>query len=657
MELENPERIPLSGIKAARFSLLKLARRVNSVEMRRWVLIWMMVLAAVGILGCSGGENGESEVSSPVSELATEPVVEEPAVTPAPVPTESSKATATAVEGENGQITGEDVLATAFDQWGSTCLNDAYPENAPQLDDVADTDLSTDPNGLEFVTIKDGEGAQPKLDWEVDVQYTGWLEDGCIFDSSYTRSQSAVFPVGAVIPGWQMTLTQMKIGERRRVVIPPDLAYGVEGSPPVIPANATLTFDIILVSGTNPDAANAAATQVADDLLVQATALAKVYDADAAPFEPILVDYVTDAQGFLGSIPEGELTCMIAYAGSPEVMAQFFSSATRPNTVLLERFDECLSNATTRNIAAGRIAIIGTSLSDETLECVGETLENPTLKPLFGVFDAAQVSEEWISAHFCMNADERTEFEKALFADQPNRTDIGSGKTFIDVQECMVDELGAELYFEPVQQPNTADREVMEAFFTNFTPFMIADIKCRQGDVGHAMADGSTMSVEAAQCAADRLGPIRFGEVFLDRTWVPTAEEHIEVTTIFNECGVTTDFLDLPDSLGNVDVSDLSCLLEELTNSDDPSETSVRAFGEFGARNQIKAGDFVALLFSAETCDLKLAGIPQDAELGDTSAMCILDKVDPSLYEGGATAVIPAFDTAVAASADCFADQ
>ena len=656
MELENSERIPLSGIEVARFSLSEFARGVNSVGMRRGVLVCVMMLMLVGIISCSGGENNESEVSSPVLELATQPAVEEPTVTPAPVPTDPPDPTDTAEAGDNGQITSEEVLATVFDQWGSTCLNNAYPENAPQLDDVAETEFSTDPNGLQFVTIQDGEGAQPKLDWEVDVQYTGWLEDGCIFDSSYTRSQPAVFPVGAVIPGWQMTLTQMKMGERRRVVIPPDLAYGAAGSPPVIPANATLTFDIILVSGVNPEAANAAATQVADDLLVQATALAKVYDADAAPFEPVLIDYVTDVQGFLSTIPEGELTCMVAHAGSPEVMAQFFASATRPNTVLLERFDECLSDSTTRNIAAGRIAIIGTGVSDETMECVGKTLENPTLKPLFGVFDAAQVSEEWISSHFCMNADERVEFEKALFADQPNQTQIGSGKTFIDVQECMVDELGAELYFAPVQQPNTADRDAMEVFFTNFTPFLIADIKCRQGDAGYALPDGTTILERDAQCVADALGPVRFGEVFLDRIWVPTTEEHIEVATVFNECGVTTDFLDLPKSLGNVVVSDLSCLLEELTNSDDPSQTSVRAFGEFGARNQIKAGDFVALIFGAQTCGLELSGIPQDAELGDTAAMCILDKVDASLYEGGAVAVIPAFDAAVAASADCFSD-
>lgn len=609
-------------------------------------------LAFIAAVGCSS-----DEVVDPTSEP-----VEEPAPTVAPVPTDPPATTApesdsTMEAGANGQITSEDVLATAFDEFGATCLNAAYPEQAPQLDEVSDSDFTTDPNGLEFVTILEGEGAQPKLNWEVDVQYTGWLDDGCIFDSSYTRSQPAVFPVNAVIPGWQMTLTQMKAGERRRVVIPPDLAYGVAGSPPVIPPNSTLTFDIILVSGTNPDAANAAATQVADDFLVQATALARTYDADAAPFEPIMVDYVTDPQGFLAALPEGEVTCMIAYAGDPDTMYQFFTVGSQPPIRLLEKFDECLSDSTTRNIAAGRIAIVGTNLSDETLECIGDTLANPTIKPLFGVFDEARVSEEWISSHFCLNAEERQDFEERLFADQPNRAEVGSGKTFIDVQECMVDELGAEAYFEPVRQPNTAEREAMEEFFTNFTPFLIADIKCRQGDAGYPIADGTIMLEDEARCVADALGPVRFGEVFLDRIWVPTNEDHIEVTDVFNDCGVVTDYLDLPESVGHIGSSDLSCLLGELDNSDDPSQTSARAFAEFGVRNQIKAGDFVTLLFGAQSCGIDVEGIPDGADIGDTAAMCILDKVDASLYAGGAPAVMPAFDTAVAGSADCFSGQ
>ena len=255
---------------------------------------------------------------------------------------------------------------------------------------------------------------------------------------------------------------------------------------------------------------------------------------------------------------------------------------------MLNQFDECLSETTTRNIAAGRINIIGANLSSDTLSCIGETLEDPTLKPLFGIFDATNVSEQWITAHFCLDTAEREEFEAALFANQPNRTPIGSGKTFIDVQECMVDELGAVSYFAPVVQPETADRAAMETFFTNFTPFMIADIKCRQGDIGHQMEDASTMTGDAARCVVDALGPIKFGEVFLDRIWVPTNEEHFEVASTFNDCGTTTDFLNLPTSLGNVENAQLSCLLDELDNAAEPSQTSVRAFTQIGTRNNAK---------------------------------------------------------------------
>ena len=339
------------------------------------------------VASCSG--DGEPTVV-PTSAL--------PDATVAPTP-EPAEATATPdvlgevggeigddAAGENGdEITREDVLATVFEDWGSTCLNNAYPPNAPQLDDVSTEDLSTDPNGLEFMTIQEGEGAKPKLDWEVDVQYTGWLEDGCIFDSSYTRSEPTVFPVNAVIPGWQMAITQMKVGERRRVVIPPDLAYGADGSPPVIPGNATLTFDIILIGGTDPNAARVEATQAAEDLLAQATMEAAEFDAASAASEPIMVDYVQNVAGFLDALPAGEVTCMTAYAGGIERVEEIFASRFQPPSGLIAQFDECMSDVSTRNTAVGRIAIIGPGLSDDTIACIGETIENPTLKPLFGI--------------------------------------------------------------------------------------------------------------------------------------------------------------------------------------------------------------------------------------------------------------------------------
>ena len=645
-------RSQLSSIAPSRLSdsLLKLRTGFNRpLGLLAVLFAWMLVLLVAA--SCSGD-----------SEPTVVPTSALPAATVAPTP-EPAAATATpdaSVEtaGENGdEITSDDILATVFEDWGSTCLNNVYPPNAPQLDDVTADDLSTDPNGLEFATIQEGEGAKPKLDWEVDVQYTGWLEDGCIFDSSYTRSEPTVFPVNAVIPGWQMAITQMNIGERRRVVIPPDLAYGEAGSPPVIPANATLTFDIILIGGTNPDAARVEATQVAEDLLTQATAEAADFDAGSAAFEPIMVDYVQDVAGFLAALPAGEVTCMTAYAGGIERVEEIFSSRFQPPSGLIAQFDECMSDVSTRNTAVGRIAIIGPGLSDDTVACIGETIENPTLKPLFGIFDSAEVSGEWISAHFCLTPDERLAFEEALFANQPDRQASGSGGTFIDVQECMVDELGASRYFDPVVQPDTADREAMDVFFTNFTAFLIADIHCRQGEEGYALPDGTVMSEEAAQCVADSLGPIRFGEVLLDRVWVPTAEDHAEVVEAYAGCDVQTDFLGLPESFGNLESNELSCLLSELSNHEDPRQTSLRAFAEMGERAEFKAGDLVTVLFGADRCGIEIPGLPDGAEVSDTALMCVTGKIDTELYTQGREAVIAAFDEALRNSADCFEDQ
>ena len=631
--------------------------RIDGLAIVQSIIITVAIALVFAFAAACASDEEPTQPSTSTVQPTDELVA--PTATAAPVPTDvPEKSEPAGADGDgtaNGSVlTEDDVLATVFDEWGSTCLNEAYPPHAPQLDEVDENDFSTDANGLRFVTISEGEGAQPKLTWEVDVQYTGWLEDGCIFDSSYTRSEPSVFPVNAVIPGWQMALTQMKIGERRRVVIPPDLAYGPTGSPPVIPGDATLTFDIILISGTDPDAAASLATQTADDLLLQATAESAEFDAGAQKFEPNIVDYVQDVKGFLAAIPRGEITCMTAYAGSIEGVEGVFSGQGRQSSAIIEQFDECLSDNTTRNVAAGRILIINPELSDDTISCIEDKLESPTLKPLFGIFDDATVSEQWISSHFCLNADERMAFEEKLFADQPDRELIEAGRTFIDVQECMVGELGAAKYFEPVRQPDTANREAMGQFYANFTEFMIADIRCRQGDDGYELFDGTKMSESAAVCIVEELGEYRFGEVLLDRIWVPTVEEHFAVATAYTECGVPTDFLGLPEGLDNLEGSDLSCILEELDNSDNPRETSLRAFSDIGARNDIKSGDFVALLFGAESCGLELSGVPAGEDISDSAATCIIEKVDSSLIVQGRAAVMPSFEQALQDSADCF---
>uniref|UniRef100_A0A023FNR3 peptidylprolyl isomerase n=1 Tax=Amblyomma cajennense TaxID=34607 RepID=A0A023FNR3_AMBCJ len=81
------------------------------------------------------------------------------------------------------------------------------------------------------------------------MHYRGTLEDGTEFDSSYNRGEPLTFTLGSgqVIRGWDQGLLAMCVGEKRKLVIPPDLAYGSRGAPPTIPGDATLTFEVELV--------------------------------------------------------------------------------------------------------------------------------------------------------------------------------------------------------------------------------------------------------------------------------------------------------------------------------------------------------------------------------------------------------------------------
>jgi FKBP-type peptidyl-prolyl cis-trans isomerase FkpA len=109
---------------------------------------------------------------------------------------------------------------------------------------------TTTSSGLQVIDEAVGSGQEAKTGDTVSVNYTGWLADGTKFDSSYDRNQTFDFTLGAgnVIKGWDEGVVGMKVGGKRKLIIPPDLAYGASGYPPVIPANATLTFEIELVA-------------------------------------------------------------------------------------------------------------------------------------------------------------------------------------------------------------------------------------------------------------------------------------------------------------------------------------------------------------------------------------------------------------------------
>ena len=170
-----------------------------------------LLLAAVSILAGCGGEVANSGA-------ATGPAT----------------ATSAANQGNTSQCNPQGI---------DSSVTDRGP--ADNFSEGADLAGSTTPDGLKIVDLKQGTGASVQPNQCITVQYTGWLENGTKFDSSRDRVGGFQFVVGAgnVIPGWDKGIPGMKVGGRRRLVIPAALGYGASGQGS-IPPNSTLVFDV-----------------------------------------------------------------------------------------------------------------------------------------------------------------------------------------------------------------------------------------------------------------------------------------------------------------------------------------------------------------------------------------------------------------------------
>jgi peptidylprolyl isomerase len=139
------------------------------------------------------------------------------------------------------------IVAVSFATCFTACTKPK--RDVAKLVELQQMDTIKTASGLEYADITVGTGASPVQGSRVTVHYTGVLENGKKFDSSVDRDEPFVFPIGMgqVIAGWDEGVMSMKVGGKRRLIIPSNLGYGTRGAGGVIPPNATLIFDVELL--------------------------------------------------------------------------------------------------------------------------------------------------------------------------------------------------------------------------------------------------------------------------------------------------------------------------------------------------------------------------------------------------------------------------
>jgi FKBP-type peptidyl-prolyl cis-trans isomerase len=224
--------------------LLRQARR------RRRQRIWTSIIASVAIivlavLGIIEYQNYSAARQASANATATALAHKDATATAIVV---SRNATATAIVLSRDATATEAAMPACLSKLKPTPTPTAGPASPPK---VTGTPVTL-PDGLQYIDLQVGCGPAAKNGSNITVEYTGWLQSsGKKFDSSYDRKGSPFsFPLGQgqVIKGWDEGLVGMQQGGIRRLIIPAALAYGAQGYPPTIPANANLVFDVMMVS-------------------------------------------------------------------------------------------------------------------------------------------------------------------------------------------------------------------------------------------------------------------------------------------------------------------------------------------------------------------------------------------------------------------------
>ena len=254
--------------------------------------LWLVLLAflVLGIVACGPAVPPDEEAPTSVAEESAE--TEDTGAEQA-TEAESEEAAESETEAESADLAAEGNLEV--DPPTTEEEDAAVPFDI--FAGVDEDEIDTRESGLQIITLSEGDGPKPEEGEVVLVHYTGYLEDGTQFDSSLDRGQPFGFAVGQgrVIPGWDEGISQLNVGTRARLIIPPELGYGSAGAGGVIPPDATLIFDVELLEVTA--GAPEAPREVAEEDYEVTESGVRYYDfsvgegAEPQSGQPIVVHY------------------------------------------------------------------------------------------------------------------------------------------------------------------------------------------------------------------------------------------------------------------------------------------------------------------------------------------------------------------------------